>query len=88
MEDLYGGTWGVLIVKDPALVSTEVHWTIPDHKHIDGSAAFCLHVHQSWQYNVFKTGNVDTENRLTVDDLVSQYGQFIASHSMVSKSPV
>lgn len=70
MEDIYGGTWGVLIVKGTDLVSIQVHWTIPDHKHEDGSPAFCLHVEQEWQYNVFKTGNVDTENRLTVEGIV------------------
>ncbi|CAD5231803.1 unnamed protein product [Bursaphelenchus xylophilus] len=70
MEDIYGGTWGVLIVKGADLVSTMVHWTIPDHKHEDGSAAFCLHVEKEWQYNVFKTGNHDTDNRLTVEQVV------------------
>jgi hypothetical protein len=44
LEDVYGGTWGVLIVKNTELVSTAVHWTIPDHKHDDGSPAFCLTV--------------------------------------------
>uniref|UniRef100_A0AC34FDG1 Uncharacterized protein n=1 Tax=Panagrolaimus sp. ES5 TaxID=591445 RepID=A0AC34FDG1_9BILA len=72
MEDLYGGSWGVLIIKNPQLVSTSVHWTIPDHKHEDGSTAFCLYVKNGWQYNVFKTGNVDTENRLTVEDVVQK----------------
>uniref|UniRef100_A0AC34RPD7 Uncharacterized protein n=1 Tax=Panagrolaimus sp. JU765 TaxID=591449 RepID=A0AC34RPD7_9BILA len=70
MEDIYGGTWGVLIIKEPHLVSTSVHWTIPDHKHKDGSPAFCLHVEKGWQYNIFKTGNVDTDNRLTVEAIV------------------
>lgn len=72
MEDIYGGTWGVLIVKDTELVSSSVHWTIPDHKHVDGSPAFCLHVEKNWQYNVFKTGNIDTQNRLTVDEVIKK----------------
>ncbi|TKR87895.1 hypothetical protein L596_012225 [Steinernema carpocapsae] len=72
MEDIYGGTWGVLIIRDPHLVSDEIHWTIPDHKHKDGSSAFCLHVAHNWQYNIFKTGNVDTLNRFTVEEVVSK----------------
>ncbi|KAK0414340.1 hypothetical protein QR680_007274 [Steinernema hermaphroditum] len=72
MEDIYGGTWGVLIIKDPTLVSNDIHWTIPDHKHRDGSSAFCLFVANNWQYNVFKTGNVDTVNRFTVEEVVSR----------------
>ncbi|KAH7715219.1 Protein C54D10.9, partial [Aphelenchoides avenae] len=72
IEDVYGGTWGVLIIKNPDLVSTAVHWTIPDHKHRDGSPAFCLHVEKNWQYNVFKTGDVDTENRVTVEQMVEK----------------
>ncbi|KAI6229787.1 hypothetical protein M3Y99_01137500 [Aphelenchoides fujianensis] len=39
-EDLFGGTWGVLIVKNAELVSSLVHWTIPDHKLDDGGPAF------------------------------------------------
>uniref|UniRef100_A0A1I8A9T3 ULP_PROTEASE domain-containing protein n=1 Tax=Steinernema glaseri TaxID=37863 RepID=A0A1I8A9T3_9BILA len=72
MEDIYGGTWGVLIIKDPSLVSNDIHWTIPDHKHRDGSSAFCLSVTNNWQYNIFKTGSVDTLNRFTVEEVVSR----------------
>uniref|UniRef100_A0A7E4VZ65 Uncharacterized protein n=1 Tax=Panagrellus redivivus TaxID=6233 RepID=A0A7E4VZ65_PANRE len=72
MEDIYGGSWGVIIIKDPALVSSSVHWTIPDHKHKDGSSAFCLYVKNSWQYNVFKTGDADTENRLSIEEVVDR----------------
>uniref|UniRef100_A0A183CPQ7 Inner membrane protein n=1 Tax=Globodera pallida TaxID=36090 RepID=A0A183CPQ7_GLOPA len=67
MEDIYGGNWGVLIIKEPELISTVIHWTFPDHRHRDGSAAFCLHVERGWQYNVFKTGDIDTDDRLTVE---------------------
>uniref|UniRef100_A0A914HYN5 Uncharacterized protein n=1 Tax=Globodera rostochiensis TaxID=31243 RepID=A0A914HYN5_GLORO len=67
MEDIYGGNWGVLIIKEPELISSVIHWTFPDHRHRDGSAAFCLHVERGWQYNVFKTGDIDTEDRLTVE---------------------
>ncbi|KAI1723730.1 hypothetical protein DdX_03901 [Ditylenchus destructor] len=72
LEDIYGGSWGVLIIKNPELISTSVHWTIPDHRNKDGSPAFCLYVvgEAQWQYNVFKTGDVDTENRLTVEQVV------------------
>uniref|UniRef100_A0AC35TJL6 Dynein light chain n=1 Tax=Rhabditophanes sp. KR3021 TaxID=114890 RepID=A0AC35TJL6_9BILA len=70
MEDIYGGTWGVLVIKDPSFVSDQIHWTIPDFKHLDNSPAFCLHVHKSWQYNVFKTGNVDTDSRITVEQVI------------------
>uniref|UniRef100_A0A914E079 DUF1801 domain-containing protein n=1 Tax=Acrobeloides nanus TaxID=290746 RepID=A0A914E079_9BILA len=73
LEDIYGGTWGVLIVKNTDLVSTSVHWTIPDHKHTDGSPAFCLYAgKKNWQYNVFKTGNQDTNNRLTVEEVINR----------------
>ena len=74
-EDLFGGSWGVLIVKDASLVSTSVHWTIPDHRLEDGSPAFCLHVNAGWQYNVFRTGSVDNANRVTVEQLVKQRPQ-------------
>jgi hypothetical protein len=74
LEDIYGGTWGVLIVKNTDLVSTSVHWTIPDHKHTDGSPAFCLYAgKKNWQYNVFKTGNQDTHNRLTVEEVINRF---------------
>uniref|UniRef100_A0A915D5A9 Uncharacterized protein n=1 Tax=Ditylenchus dipsaci TaxID=166011 RepID=A0A915D5A9_9BILA len=43
MEDVYGGNWGVLIIKNSELISSSVHWTIPDHHNSDGSPAFCLH---------------------------------------------
>ena len=72
MEDIYGGTWGVVIIKDPSLISSSIHWTIPDHKHRDGTPAFCLHMEKGWQYNVFKTGNVDTENRMTVENVIKR----------------
>lgn len=64
-----------MIVKNIELVSTSIHWTIPDHKHEDGSPAFCLTTEGQWQYNVFKTGNVDTNNRLTVEQVVNQIQQ-------------
>jgi hypothetical protein len=28
-EDVFGGTWGVLIIKQIDLISTVVHWSIP-----------------------------------------------------------
>lgn len=28
-EDVFGGTWGVLIIKNIELISTVVHWSIP-----------------------------------------------------------
>ncbi|CAD6186960.1 unnamed protein product [Caenorhabditis auriculariae] len=70
LEDVYGGTWGVLVIRNPALVSKEVHWTFPDHSNEDGSPAFCLTVINGIQYNVFKTGAVDSTNRVTVEDLI------------------
>lgn len=71
LEDIYGGSWGVIIIKNAELVSSSVHWTIPDHKHRDGSPAFCLYVGGNWQYNVFKTGAIDSENRVAVDRLAT-----------------
>ncbi|KAL6741634.1 hypothetical protein Aduo_014868 [Ancylostoma duodenale] len=75
IEDIYGGTWGVLIIRNPALVSSEVHWTIPDHNNADGSPAFCLAVVKGWQYNIFKTGARDTRDRMTVEDIVKRIRQ-------------
>ncbi|CAJ0590492.1 unnamed protein product [Cylicocyclus nassatus] len=72
IEDLYGGAWGVLIIRNPSLVSNEVHWTIPDLNNIDGTPAFCLAVVKGWQYNVFKAGARDQHDRLTVEDLVKK----------------
>ncbi|KAL3118374.1 hypothetical protein niasHT_001010 [Heterodera trifolii] len=80
MEDIYGGSWGVLIIKEPDLISTVIHWTFPDHRHRDGSAAFCLHVENGWQYNVFKTGDIDTEDRLTVEKVMEQINRRNFSH--------
>ncbi|KAK6039660.1 hypothetical protein COOONC_22835 [Cooperia oncophora] len=73
VEDIFGGSWGVLIIRNPSLVSNDVHWTIPDHNNSDGSPAFCLVVVKGWQYNVFKTGNNDDQNRVTVESIVKRY---------------
>lgn len=85
MEDIYGGTWGVLIIKDPELISTAVHWTFPDHRHRDGSAAFCLHVENGWQYNVFKTGDHDTDDRLTVEQVLEQISRNNTTNSKTKR---
>ncbi|PIO74354.1 hypothetical protein TELCIR_03639 [Teladorsagia circumcincta] len=74
-EDIFGGSWGVLIIRNPSLVSNDVHWTIPDHNNADGSAAFCLAVVKGWQYNVFKTGTKDIKDRVTVDSIVKRLRQ-------------
>ncbi|CAI2354871.1 unnamed protein product [Caenorhabditis sp. 36 PRJEB53466] len=73
LEDIYGGTWGVLVIRNPALVSKEVHWTFPDHNNSDGSPAFCLAVINQWQYNVFKTGHVDSPQRVTIDNIIQRF---------------
>ncbi|XGW01864.1 hypothetical protein V3C99_014169 [Haemonchus contortus] len=75
IEDIYGGSWGVLIIRTPDLVSDEVHWTIPDHTNADGSPAFCLAVVKGWQYNVFKTGSKDSPDRVTVEGIVIRIRQ-------------
>uniref|UniRef100_A0A915N2H8 Uncharacterized protein n=1 Tax=Meloidogyne javanica TaxID=6303 RepID=A0A915N2H8_MELJA len=72
LEDIYGGTWGVLIIEGTNLVGKSVHWTIPDHKHRDGSAAFCLYDENKIQYNVFKTGDKDTEDRITLEQAMAK----------------
>ncbi|CAO4379137.1 unnamed protein product [Caenorhabditis nigoni] len=73
LEDIYGGTWGVLVIRDPALVSKEVHWTFPDHNNSDGSPAFCLAVVNKWQYNVFKTGQDDSPHRVTIENIIQRF---------------
>ncbi|KAK6753462.1 hypothetical protein RB195_012821 [Necator americanus] len=75
IEDIYGGSWGVLIIRNPTLVSSEVHWTIPDHNNADGTPGFCLTVVKGWQYNVFKTGAKDLRDRVTVEDIVKRIRQ-------------
>lgn len=75
IEDIFGGSWGVLIIRNPALVSSEIHWTIPDHNNSDGSPAFCLAVVKGWQYNVFKTGSKDQKDRVTVESIVNRIRQ-------------
>ncbi|CAJ0950068.1 unnamed protein product, partial [Mesorhabditis belari] len=75
LEDIHGGSWGVLIIKNPNMVSQDVHWTIPDHTNEDGSPAFCLAVVNRWQYNIFKTGTVDRPDRVTVVDVVNKIRQ-------------
>ncbi|VDO60094.1 unnamed protein product [Heligmosomoides polygyrus] len=78
IEDIFGGSWGVLIIRNPALVS-KIHWTIPDHNNSDGSPAFCLAVRMyevnkfRWQYNVFKTGSKDQKDRVTVESIVNRF---------------
>ncbi|KAI6213633.1 Transient-receptor-potential-like protein [Aphelenchoides besseyi] len=74
-EDLFGGTFGVLIIKNAELVSNAVHWTIPDHRHDDGTPAFCLTIENGWQYNIFKTGNADSTSRMTVHEVVNRIQQ-------------
>ncbi len=71
MEDIFGGTWGVIVIEKPSLVSDQVHWTIPDTRH-EGQRAFCLHVHDGWQYNIFKVGNEDTNSRVTIEQILSK----------------
>ncbi|VDM52084.1 unnamed protein product [Angiostrongylus costaricensis] len=72
IEDVSGGSWGVLIIRNPELVSYQVHWTIPEHNNVDGSPGFCLSVIKGWQYNVFKTGSKDYEDRVTVNSLIER----------------
>ncbi|KAI6199872.1 Transient-receptor-potential-like protein [Aphelenchoides besseyi] len=74
-EDLFGGTFGVLIIKNAELVSSAVHWTIPDHRHDDGTPAFCLTIENGWQYNIFKTGNADSTSRMTVHEVINRIQQ-------------
>lgn len=73
MEDIYGGSWGVLIIQKADIVSSTVHWTIPDHRSNNGSPAFCLFTKNKWQYNVFKTGNADTVNRVSIEEALKRY---------------
>ncbi|CAI5451178.1 unnamed protein product [Caenorhabditis angaria] len=73
LEDIYGGTWGVLVIRNPSLVSKEVHWTFPDHTNEDGSAAFCLAVVNKWQYNVFRTGQIDSPQRVTIESMIQKF---------------
>ncbi|ULT88722.1 hypothetical protein L3Y34_007726 [Caenorhabditis briggsae] len=61
LEDIYGGTWGVLVIRNPALVSK------------DGSPAFCLAVVNKWQYNVFKTGQDDSPHRVTIENIIQRF---------------
>ncbi|VDL76543.1 unnamed protein product [Nippostrongylus brasiliensis] len=75
VEDIFGGSWGVIIIRHPALVSNEIHWTIPDHNNADGSPAFCLAVVKGWQYNVFKMGSKDARDRVTVESVVKRMRQ-------------
>lgn len=35
-KDTFDGTWGVVIVQDPLLISNTVHWIIPNVKNADG----------------------------------------------------
>uniref|UniRef100_A0A0N5BCC6 Dynein light chain n=1 Tax=Strongyloides papillosus TaxID=174720 RepID=A0A0N5BCC6_STREA len=81
MEDMYGGNWGVIVIKDIPLISDVIHWTIPDSKNEDGSPAFCLQVHKSWQYNVFRTGEVDNEDRVQIEDIIRD----MKEHKVVPK---
>ncbi|CAB3399004.1 unnamed protein product [Caenorhabditis bovis] len=73
LEDIYGGTWGVLIIRNPTIVSKDVHWTFPDHSNSDGTPAFCLAVIKKWQYNVFKTGQVDSPQRMTIENMIQRF---------------
>uniref|UniRef100_A0A1I8BBK5 EF-hand domain-containing protein n=1 Tax=Meloidogyne hapla TaxID=6305 RepID=A0A1I8BBK5_MELHA len=72
MEDIYGGSWGVLIIEGTNLVAKSVHWTIPDPKHKDGSSAFCLYSENEIQFNVFKTGDKDTDDRVTLEQVMAR----------------
>ncbi|CEF62894.1 Hypothetical protein SRAE_1000116100 [Strongyloides ratti] len=81
MEDMYGGNWGVVIIKDTSLISDIIHWTIPDLKNEDSSPSFCLQVHKLWQYNVFRTGDIDTEDRVQIEDVIKD----IKEHKIVPK---
>uniref|UniRef100_A0A914RCY4 Uncharacterized protein n=1 Tax=Parascaris equorum TaxID=6256 RepID=A0A914RCY4_PAREQ len=63
---------GVIIITDTRLVSSKVHWTIPELRNADGISAFCLHVYGNAQYNVFKSSNVDSLKRVTVSDFLTR----------------
>lgn len=43
-------------------------------KQKDGSSAFCLHAEKNWQYNVFKTGELDAPDRISVEDVIEKCG--------------
>ncbi|CAI4223318.1 unnamed protein product [Auanema sp. JU1783] len=83
IEDIYGGSWGVLIIRNPELVSHDIHWTIPDHTNPDRSPAFCLTVVNRWQYNIFKTGSKDSADRVSVLDVVHRIRQADDKHRPV-----
>uniref|UniRef100_A0A0N4ZRK4 Dynein light chain n=1 Tax=Parastrongyloides trichosuri TaxID=131310 RepID=A0A0N4ZRK4_PARTI len=72
MEDMYGGSWGVIIISDISLISDTIHWTIPDSKNEDDSPAFCLQVQKKWQYNVFRTGEKDNDDRMKIEDVIRE----------------
>ncbi|VDK19726.1 unnamed protein product [Anisakis simplex] len=71
MEDMFGGKWGVLIITDTSLVSTQIHWTIPHLVTPSGVRAYCHHVYKDVQYNVFKTSNIDSADRATVESVLN-----------------
>ncbi|VDM49238.1 unnamed protein product [Toxocara canis] len=70
MEDMYGGKWGVLIITDTRTVSSKVHWTIPSVRTKEGTLAFCLHVYDGVQYDIFQTSDIDSLSRVTIDDVL------------------
>lgn len=68
------------------LINSDVHWTIPDHTTTSGSPAFCLAVVNNWQYNIFKTGSIDSDTRLTVLDLVNRWTTPCLSCNLTSRT--
>uniref|UniRef100_A0A914VWG4 Uncharacterized protein n=1 Tax=Plectus sambesii TaxID=2011161 RepID=A0A914VWG4_9BILA len=57
MEEMVEASWGVVVVEDPELIGSEVHWTVPNAWQVEGKEAFCVTVINGWQYNVFLVHN-------------------------------
>lgn len=65
------------------MISKQIHWTIPDISKTEilkpeaasNVPAFCLHVSPitNWQYNVFRTGILDSPTRQDVEQLINKF---------------
>lgn len=68
LEDVYGGSWAVVIIKGTDIVGTNVSWMVPTVKHTDDSVAYCNYQANGWEYLVFKTARVYNTNSWVVVD--------------------
>ncbi|CAJ0590477.1 unnamed protein product [Cylicocyclus nassatus] len=81
-EEVHGGDWGVIIVRDPALAIRDVNWEFPYQNNADNSPAFCLTKINGWLYHVIKVRGYGQSDRVNIEGLVKKVRQQVTNQRL------